>query len=78
MKKIILAATVISSLTTFSFKSAETLENPVNCGQWAQQQCIIESGTFGAMSRSEYAQAYTFYYNHCMDSGGYPGDPTIL
>lgn len=64
---------------TLSF-TLNALENPPpqSCHEYAIDACAQESAQYGVMSPREFAEAYTFYYNGCVASGGNPQDPIFI
>lgn len=70
MKKIIFTFIALGGLS-FSV-------NATNCHSYAQAACAYESSYYGVMSFPEYQQAYSFYYNYCIDNNGNVSPPTML
>lgn len=80
------------ALVAFSFagmannevKEVETKEEKVvktNCSSYATSSVQAETLAYGPMSFDEYAEAYTFYYNTCIDannSGATLLDPVFV
>ncbi|MBW2961588.1 hypothetical protein [Mesonia aestuariivivens] len=76
MKKLLIL-TVFFAGFSFSSLDAKTLQT--DCHSYAQNACVEESQALGyQMSFSEYQQAYAFYYNGCVDSGGSINDPIFV
>jgi len=74
MKKMIFSAV---ALVAFSFagmaneveEKEEKIVVKTNCSSYAMASTVAESNYYGTtMSSSQFAEAYTFYYNTCVDA----------
>ena len=46
----------------------DTIVKEADCGSYARASIVAETQQYGVMSQSEFNEAFSFYYNTCVDA----------